>query len=89
MTWRDKIRPLVAEIIAAVGTSDMKALRRALIEGRPSWVSGASWMTKVWRDEVNTQLGIKAARKAERRRSKQQLDGHPWLFSGDADGAND
>jgi len=59
MTWRNKIRPLVSQIIKRVGRDDMKALKKALIEGRPSWVCACSWQTKIWRDETNRQLGRK------------------------------
>jgi hypothetical protein len=55
MTWRDKIRPLVSEIIDRVGKSDPKALKRALLEGRPTWVRTCSHQTKVWIDEVKRQ----------------------------------
>jgi len=79
-TWRDQIRPLVAAVIARVGTDDMKALRLALIDARPSWVSGASWMTKVWRDEVNQQLGIKAERKRVEAQQKELASGQTYLF---------
>lgn len=56
-TWRDRIRPLIAEVIERVGRSNPKALKKALLDARPNWVTGASWMTKVWRDEVKCQLG--------------------------------
>lgn len=70
MTWRDHIRPIVAEIVERVGRDDPKALRRALLNERPYWVKQASHMTKVWRDEVNFQLGIKQKRQAEKSKQK-------------------
>lgn len=57
MTWRDQIRPLVAEIIAQVGINDEKKLRRALLDERPVWVRTTSHMSKIWRDEVRRQVG--------------------------------
>lgn len=80
MTWRDKIRPMVAEIIEHYGRDDMKALRKALIAHRPHWVSGASHMTKIWRDEVNVQLGIKESRKAAKERKKDEAAGQSFMF---------
>lgn len=58
MVWRDMIAPMVAEIVAEVGTDDLPKLKKALGERRPSWVSDASWLLKVWRDEVNKQTPL-------------------------------
>lgn len=80
MTWRDEIRPLVAAIIADVGRDDMRALRRALIDRRPHWVKYCYHQTKIWRDEVNQQLGIKAQRKAAERAKAEAADDRPRLF---------
>lgn len=55
MTWRDRIRPLVSEIIDRVGKSDPKALKRALLDGRPTWVRTTSHMSQIWREEVKLQ----------------------------------
>lgn len=55
MTWRDRIRPLVAEVIDRVGKSDPKELRRALLDARPEFVLYTSHMSKVWREEVKRQ----------------------------------
>lgn len=73
-TWRDQIRPIVAEIIEHYGTEDMKLLRKKLVEHRPGWAE-ASWMLKVWRDEVNDQLGIKAARERAKKQALFEASG--------------
>jgi len=48
-----------------MGRENIKELKRALIEERPSWVSNCSWQTKIWRDEVKQQLGLKKQKKLE------------------------
>jgi hypothetical protein len=80
MTWRDRIRPIVAEIIERIGRDDPKRLKRALIDERPYWVRDASHQTKIWRDEVNIQLGRKEHRQAKKQRQHEQATGQAMLF---------
>ena len=56
-TWRDDLRPRVAEVIARVGRDDMKALRAALREAYP-FGDQKGWLYKVWCSEFRTQLGL-------------------------------
>lgn len=52
--WRQRLAPIVADIIAEVGTSDMKALRKELAAKRPR----ESWLYKVWLSEIRNQLKL-------------------------------
>ncbi len=58
MTWRERYMPIIAGIIAEVGTSDMKKLNKALSDGFPD-PPKKMHPYKIWRDEVRTQLGLK------------------------------
>ena len=79
MTWRELARPIIAAVIARVGTSDMRALRRALREAFP-W-GDVSWPRKIWRDEVKVQLGTKKARtRRGKRKSRRSDEDQPTLF---------
>lgn len=60
-TWRDRLAPHVADIIAELGTSDMKALRKALAAQRPE----QSWLYKVWLSEIRNQLKLKPPHKPD------------------------
>lgn len=57
-SWRDRLRPIIADVIAEVGTDDMKRLRKAL---RERWDFGPREYHpyKVWLDEIRVQLGLK------------------------------
>ena len=57
-TWRDSARPVIARVIAEVGTEDMKALKAAL---RAAYPFGPYDMhpRKIWLDEIRVQLGLK------------------------------
>jgi hypothetical protein len=75
-TWRDRIAPVVAEIIEQTGKADMQTLRAALRERKPS----QSWLMKVWCSEVRRQLGLplhprkqKQAEEAERKRGQKRM----------------
>ena len=87
MTWREQIRPIVDRIIREVGTDDRRALRRALIDRRPHWVSSCSWQTRIWRDEVALQLGTKRRRIdkliQEKRHADDAKSGQLKLFDGE------
>jgi hypothetical protein len=55
MTWREKARPVIKQVIKEVGTDDMKALRRALSKAYPFW-GKENYPYKVWLDEIKRQL---------------------------------
>ena len=57
MTWRNNCQPIIAEVIADVGTDDMKALRKALRDAYP-YGERKMWPYKVWCSEVRKQLGL-------------------------------
>lgn len=57
-SWRDGCRPIIAKVIAAVGTEDRKALRAALREAYP-YGQRRYWPYKIWCDEIRRQLGDK------------------------------
>lgn len=70
MTWRDSCRPIIQRVIAEVGRSDLKALRKALREAYP-YGERKYHPYKVWCDEVSKQVGTN---------SKDKLTGD--LFEG-------
>ena len=70
MAWRDEARPIIAAVIARVGKSDLKALKRALREAFP-W-GDVSWPRKVWRSEVRIQLGIEKPKQTRRGKRKDK-----------------
>jgi hypothetical protein len=53
--WRDMAIPIIRNVIATVGTSDDRALQRALREAYP-WGEKRMHPYKVWRHEVRRQL---------------------------------
>jgi hypothetical protein len=57
-TWRGKARPIIAGVIARVGTADMASLRKALRAAYP-FGPRENFPYKVWCDEVRKQLGTK------------------------------
>jgi hypothetical protein len=54
-TWRDDCRPIIAEVIQRVGTTDPRALRAALLEAYP-YGQRSMHPYKIWRDEIRRQL---------------------------------
>lgn len=56
-TWRDRYRPIVADVIAKIGTQDLRSVRRALRSAFPG--PRAYHCLKIWRDECRLQLGLK------------------------------
>jgi predicted transcriptional regulator with HTH domain len=56
MSWADAAAPIVAEVIRSVGRSDMKALRKALIEAYP-WGERENTPYTAWLSEIRRQLG--------------------------------
>lgn len=56
-SWRDRLRPVIAQVIAEVGTDDMKKLRKALREAWPENLGPRSMHPyKIWLDEIRRQL---------------------------------
>jgi len=55
-TWRDLARPIIARVIAEVGTSDMRALRRALRAAYP-FGERKYHPYRIWCSEIRVQLG--------------------------------
>jgi hypothetical protein len=55
MTWRDKARPVIADVIRRVGRGDDKALRSALRDAYPFGVRKYH-PYRIWCDEVRVQL---------------------------------
>lgn len=58
MGWREKVKPIIASVIADVGTSDMAKLRQALRDAFP-FGPRQYHPYKIWLDEINVQLGLK------------------------------
>ena len=56
--WRQAAAPVIARVIAEVGTGDMRALRNALREAYP-FGPYEYHPLKIWCDEINAQLGKK------------------------------
>ena len=63
-TWRTHAAPIIARVIAEVGTDDMKALRKALREAYPFW-ERKYWPYKVWCDEVKRQIQKRLSREVK------------------------
>lgn len=57
MTWRDQIRPIVADIIseAKLWGLDQKQTRQALRDNKPYWIGKKYWPYKVWLSEIRIQ----------------------------------
>lgn len=58
MPIRDHYRPIIASIIARVGTSDMRLLRKVLRDEFPD-PPHRYHPYKIWLDEIAVQLGTK------------------------------
>jgi hypothetical protein len=56
MTWRDEARPIIAGVIAAVGTGDRARLRASLREAYP-WGERSYHPYRIWCHEIRVQLG--------------------------------
>lgn len=66
-TWRERMMPLIAQILAEYQDLELNGKRTALREARPYWVN-QGWLLKVWRDECRIQLGLKPRTKRPSRR---------------------
>lgn len=56
MTWRDKARPIIARVIADIGTDDRRKLRRELRKAFP-WGERKMHPYRIWCHEIRVQLG--------------------------------
>lgn len=83
-TWRDKFRPMIAELIEEkfADVKDIRKLRTLLNRECPFYYQASSWMMKVWRDEVAEQIGTKARRKAAQRWQADVTRGQKFLEMG-------
>jgi len=63
-TFRDLAAPIVARVIAEVGTEDKGALRRALNAAYP-FQDRRYWAYKAWLDEIHLQLQQHGAAKSD------------------------
>ncbi len=57
-TWRDRCRPVIAEVIERVGRDDERALRRELRKAFP-FGPKSYYPYRVWLDEIKVQLNKK------------------------------
>ncbi len=80
-TWRDMARPIIAEVIAEVGTGDPGRLKRALFDAYP-FGERQYHPYKIWLDEIRSQTGKKpgmsrsdSQRLAEFKRRQEENDG--------------
>lgn len=55
MTWREASAPIIRQVIAETGTSDMQLLRKKLRAAYP-WGEYAYHPLKIWRSEIQRQL---------------------------------
>ena len=77
-TWRDKARPIIAQVIEEVGTEDERALRNALREAYPFGLREYH-PYKIWCHEIRVQLW-KIRRKDRRSTGVKPCDGQKELF---------
>lgn len=56
MTWRDEARPIIAGVIATVGTANRKRLKAKLREAYP-WKPREYHPYRIWCHEIRVQLG--------------------------------
>jgi hypothetical protein len=79
MTWRDHCRPIIARVIAEVGTEDRKALREALRAAYPYGVRHY-YPYRTWCHEIRVQLGLVKMATIERMKAKRPCEGQRELF---------
>lgn len=79
MTWRDKFRPRIAEVLAECQGMPLKEIRRILRAAGPGKSHG-SHLYKIWCDECRVQLGLKTFPK-RRRLAKESGPGQRELFA--------
>jgi hypothetical protein len=66
-TWRERARPIIASIIAEIGTGDMKRLRKELRDAYPFGLRQYH-PYKIWCDEIHQQLNPKTESPIEPKR---------------------
>ena len=79
MTWRDEARPIIARVIATVGTSDRKRLKEALREAYP-WGVRAYHPYRIWCHEIRVQMGEVSWRKHRAKKPVTGCRGQRPLF---------
>jgi len=57
-TWRDVARPIIAEVMARVGSDDPGRLKRELFDAYP-FGQREYHPYKIWLDEIRVQKGLK------------------------------
>ena len=78
MTWRDKFRPIIAEVLKAHAGETDAEIRRAL---RAAWSekrAQGSWPYKVWLEEIAAQRGqrTRPRKKVQRMTAKEARE---WM----------
>lgn len=58
MTWRERAKPIIAQVLAEHQGADMKTIRTALREAYPFGPTEYH-PYRIWRDEIKRQLGKK------------------------------
>jgi hypothetical protein len=64
MRWRDRARPIVAQVVRDSGVKDPKALRKALYDAYP-FGERARWPYKAWLAEIKEQIGGMRPKKSD------------------------
>ena len=60
-TWRERLRPAIAEVLAANRGIPLRLLRRRLRAAFP-YAERRGWPYKVWLDEIRVQRGLRVFR---------------------------
>lgn len=81
--WRNRAAPIIAGVIAAVGTDDATALRKALHDAYP-FGERSMHPYKIWRDEIRRQLAGQQHRRPAR--ADPSSPGQLTLFQVDRSG---
>lgn len=80
MSWRDQARPIIAAVIADVGTADRKRLRLALRDAYP-WGPREYHPYRIWCHEIRVQLGeVEPPGRRVRVRAVEPSSGQRQLF---------
>lgn len=74
MTWREKLRPRILQVIEENRGKTVKEIRMALREAYPfSRKYGPKHQYKIWCDEVNKQLGLRIPKGKSPKRDQQEV----------------
>lgn len=82
MTWRDHARPIIAAVIAKVGTDDRKALRAALRAAYPYHMRRYH-PYRIWCHEIRVQLGEVKMATVKRMKAARPCKGQQELWNGE------